>query len=460
MADDQTFDALSLDDQTELMVAAHGNLLPEDNVARNSDNWKRLRIPAMGVTDNHAHIEACFRDAMPDRAGEATIERHGAIHGVPRKGATPASAEDAGLIKGANGSTWSTSNTLIHKSGLTFRPSSSGTVVSGGQALVGIVAVDTGPQTRLTKGEVLRWSAAPTGLENEVELQVDLSDGGANVESIGDYRARILERTSQGSEGGTSSDWHQWALAASDAIATAYVYPNRNGLLSVDVAALKAGSGTSRLLDAGERAALLTYLNSVRPVGAAARVLEVVTETQDVEVIVLPESEAALSRDWDDNVPLEVDSWTAGTRTLVFTTTRPSSLAIGDRLVVAGTSGVVLVVESLSGTDGVVLVDAKGQTPGVGALVYAGGALTTPVRDAILEHFDGLGPRVGSYGVGGWIGDLRVSQLFEVIQTTDGVLDSTIVTPAANVSPSPESYPDDAQVRLIIPGNVLVRYTA
>ena len=455
---EKTFDTLDLDGNTELIVSGFANQLPDKNVGRNSDNWKRMRSVALAKTDLDAHVDACFRDALPDTAGEATINRHGSAHGVARKDATAASEDNAGKIRGTNGSSWAVTDTLRHKSGLSYKPTTSGTLGVSGEALVGIIAIDTGPKTRLTAGEVLVWDVTPPGLENEVKIVADLADGGEVQEQIGPYRGRIVNRIAEPAMGGNANDWKQWVLQSAAYIAAGYVWPNRNGRGSVDVAGLKAGSGSARLLDVSERAALLAYVDSQRPVSAAERVLDVITQALNVTVTLVPESGVQFSRDWDDSTPLVVSTWTAVTRILVFTTPRPASMAVGHRLVVDGISGIEMEIESLSSTNAVVLKDALGQTPAPAQLTYSGGPLITPVRNAILAHFDGLGPRVGDFGQGDWVGSLLLSQLFETIQTSDGVHDSTIVSPVSNVEPTPESFPFDAQVRLLVAGNILVRY--
>jgi uncharacterized phage protein gp47/JayE len=459
--DKVVYDVLDLEANREILVAAGQNIMPEKNWSRRSDNYKRMTIVALAKTDVDAHVDACFREALPDTA-VANIDRHGTLVDVERKAESPASAPDAGKITGLSGSSWMVTDELVHKSGLRFRPSIGGTLDAGGEAVVGIVAIDTGSQTRLSSGEILTWDpTTPTGLEDDVELVADLDDAGEDTESIGAYRTRILERWSEGKEGGTASDWRQWVLGADtgvDGIATAYIYPNRAGVGSVDVAALKAGSGAARLLDAGEIATLLAYLNTVRPIGATARVLEVVTQSQDVEAVIQPESGGTFGPDWDDATPPEVLTWTAATRTLMFTAARPPSMDVGDRLVIDGTSGVELKIEALSGTDGVILEDALGQTPAAGMDVYSGGPLTTPVRQAILDHFDTLGPRVGPYGLGDWISTLRHAHLFESVQTTAGVLDHDLTTPADDVEPTAETYLNETEVALLIAGDVLVRY--
>lgn len=456
-----SFDVLTLDEQTELQVAAFANELPDKNIARNSDNWKRQRVTAAATTDLHAHVDAAQRDALPDLAGEATIEEHGDTVGVPRRAATPASGENAGKIRGLALSAWTTANTLLHKSGLRFRPTANGAIGGAAtEALTGIIAIDTGPRTRLTAGEVLLWEvAAPAGLENEVELVADLSSGGEDKEPIGEYRARILNRTSQPAMGGNANDWKQWMLDSSAAIKGAYVYPNRNGLGSMDIAALKAGTGAARLLDGAERTALQTYVNALRPVHCGVpRVLEVLLQTQAVEVKVDPELGTAFSQDWDDSTPPVVSTWTAGTRTLVFTGARPPSMGVGHRLTVAGTPGLELKIEALSSTNAVIVEDARGQTPAGAALVYSGGPLVTPARDAIVALFDSLGPRVGSFGYGDWVGSLLVNRLAREVQALPGVYDHALVAPVASVEPTAETYPADSQVYLLVAGNILVRY--
>lgn len=452
------YDIGSVDDLTELEVASFKNLLPDKNVGRNSDNWKRLRSNSGAVADLHAHILTVVNDIMPDKAGEATIERLGKIYGVPRKAASPASGEDAGKVKGANGSSWDTSDSLRSTSGLRFRPAASGTLGVSGAALVGVISLDVGPATRLKAGDVLTWEATPPGLENEVELQTDLSTGGEDKESLGAYRTRILDRIAQPAMGGNANDWEEWVVESASYIATGYIWPNRNGKGSVDVAGLRAGTGSARLLDASEQAILLAYVNTKRPVSARARVLDVLAEPLNVEVTVSPESDPQYAKDWTPSVQMVVSTWTAGTRTLVFTTDRPASMAVGHRIVVAGTSGEPLEIESLSSTNAVVLKDALGQTPVATANVYPGGPLTKPTRDAIIAFINSLGPRLGDFGQGNWESTYRTSRAFEIVQTVAGVLDSTQVTPTVNTEPTAESFPNDEVVSLLVPGNIIVRY--
>lgn len=455
MADEeQTYETLDLEGNRDLLVAAGSNTLPEQDWSRNGDNYKRATINALGVTENHAHIKACFRDALPDSAGEATAGRWGGIVGVPRTGATAASAPNAGKIRGVAASTWLATDALVHKSGLRFRPTDAGVLGGGGEALVGIIAIDVGSQTRLSAGETLTWESPPPGLEATVELVADLDEGGLDAEELGPYRNRYLNRFAQPRKGGSVNDYVGWIQE--QGYPFGYAYPHRNGRGSMDVAALKAGTGSARLLDAGERADLLAFLETVRPGGVTGiRVLEVVTYPSNISAVIEPQEDPQYAPDWTPETPMSVDSWTAATRTLVFGIDRPPSMSVGDRVIPAGSNGVQLVIEAFSGSDAVVLADALGTTPS--GAVYSGGPLIDPVRDGLIAMINGLGPRVGRFGKG-WVSAIRVSEVRKVIQNTPGVFDHTLGAPIANLEATESVFPDDEWVALLIPYSILVRY--
>jgi uncharacterized phage protein gp47/JayE len=449
---------LTLDELTELLTAFGKNMLPEDDFSRGSDNWKRGRMVAGAGADINAATRSYYLNLLADNAEGEALDKIGNLYGLPRLGASQASGALAGLVSGTVSSTWATTDALVHTSGLRYFPTASGTIGASGQELVGIIAELGGIAGNLGAGEIITWETPPAGIEAEMELQVDI-EGGLDKEKDGPYRTRIINRIGQPAMGGNANDYEQWIKESSASIVSGYIWPNRNGKGSVDIAGLKAGSGSTRLLSVSERAALLAYVEALRPVHSTSRVLEVLEEQQAFEVLLTPESAEKYARDWTDTAPPIVLTWAASTRLLTFDAARPDSMAAGDRIVVEGTSGVELTIESLSGTDAVVIVKDRGQTPLALAEVYSGGPLVTPVRDAIVALVDSLGPRVDEYGAARWVSTVYHSHLFESIQTTEGVLNTQIVTPAADVTPTATAYPvDDSQINLITSGNVLVRY--
>jgi hypothetical protein len=245
------------------------------------------------------------------------------------------------------------------------------------------------------------------------------------------------------------------------AIASAYVYPLRRGRGSVDLAALHAGSGSVRVLSPQERAALQTLIDARRPVHLKSfRVLDVHVRPVDVEVTLEERPGAEHAWDWDDTAPLEVAAWEGATRTLTFTTDRPSDMAAGDRLVVktALGSGAELAIEALhADSDKVVLARAPSAPPTPGDAVYSGGALVISVRAAILAHIDALGPAVGEHGTGEWDDALSPARILAEVLKLEGVRNGTVLAPAVKVTPADPPFPTDGWVELLVPRQVLVR---
>lgn len=448
------FTVPTLDEMTDQLVADFANRFPNANVSKFSDNWKRIRNLALATTSLHRHAKVVGDDSMPDRAGGTQLDRHGSIYGVTRKPATPAKKADALRITGTVASAITTGDQLSSSDGLLFKVNETTAIPVAGFIDVDVIGVDVGSATRKSEGEVLRFVATPAGLDQEAILQADLDEDGDDEESDGAYRVRILDTIAQPGMGGNSNDFRQWALEVTG-VATAYVWPLRGGLGSVHLAALKSGTGAARIPTVGEVAEVQAYIDARRPVGYEDfLVLTTVAEPNNVEMRIDPEDDASFAFDWDDTTPLVVSTWTGATRILKFTTPRPVDMAVGDRLIhkrLIGTlnDGHEHTIEAFGAADEVVLkADAEFATapPDVGTSVYSGGPLVAPVREAIVAHIDSLGPgRADSvvpgqdFSDGGsstWEGTLRTSKLHNVSQQQDGVLDTVLVTPAANVTPA------------------------
>jgi len=439
---------------------------PNDDVSRGSDAWLRLRTLAGAVVDLHAHIDSVHDDLMADSAEDEFLDRIGTVYNVPRKGATAARKADALRVTGTVGATFSTTDekTLVHADGTRYLITDTGTLTipSGGYLDVDVAGIDTGAITRKDAGQVLTFVSPATNIDADATLQLDLDLDGEDQELNEPYRARILDKIGSPGMGGNANDYRAWALEV-EGVSTAYEWSHRNGIGSVDVAALHTGRGTSRLFLTGENTALEDYIEALRPVSVPDfRVIAVTAQPEDVEILIEPEDGSQNAFDWDDSTPFVVSAWDATLLRLTLTAPVPDDLDEGDRLIfksVAGpyNDGAELVVESKSGSY-VIVRAAPAQPPVAGDLVYSGGPLVQPVRDQVLALFDSLGPARGSYAAKAlrWEDSLRTSTLFKLAQLTSGVLDSEITTPSANVTPTD---PDGtvASVPLLTPRQVIVR---
>lgn len=464
------FTVPTLDEMAAFLVAFARMLWPDLDSSRTSTLALMSRLFAAGVTDNHAHLQGVRADATPIDAEGDGLAFWGAVTGVPRKGATVArkaaalrltnnDVVDRPVVIGAE---------LVHKSALRFALNASATVPAGATLDVAVTSIDTGSACKLAAGETLRFvGSAPTGIEEEAELQADISEGGDDLESEADWKTRILARFQLPPLGGAQEDYVTWArqLAGVDA---AYAYPIRQGLNTVDVAGLHRGTGADRRLNPAERASLLAWLNLRRPVGVTVRVLEVLAQATAIEVTVRDTGELAYAWDWHDETPLEVDAWDGPGRKMTFSTDRPDTMVAGGRIIIRDGAGLgdgrQYTIESLDGTDAVVLEDYPKGFDGADLdptsidLVYSGGHLVDAVRDALAAHVDELGtanPDAAAYGA--WEGNLRTARLAGISTATPGCRDATVAEPVANVEAVDPDFPDDGTIYLITRGRLIVR---
>lgn len=478
-------------DQTRSWLASFFRyLLPGRATSPLSFYGRLITWVAGAVTDVHAHVDATERDLMPDTAEGAGLDRQGTIWQTTRKGATSARGTAALRVTGTPAATVSIGDQLTDPdTELVYEVNSNGTVGAGNYVDVDVVAVDTGSRTRIAAGTVLEFVAAPAGITTQAELQSDLTDG-TDQEQDGAHRLRVLATIGDRPLGGSQSDFVAWALEVTG-ISEAYCYPGRAGIGSVDVAALHAERGA---LTVGERADLLAYLQERAPaylaeLGADLRALTTVAEPVNVEILVTTDGRRGYAFDWDDTVPLEIDTWTPATRTILFTTALPASMQAGHRIVirdvaVAGT-GAELVIESIAAVDTIVIEEAPAVAPSGGDLVYSGGPLVQPIRAAVLAHLGGeivyagqgiplpastaastvrlevLAMPVGTanpdQAYGTWPGTLYRATLGRLASYARGVANVTISAPATDTEATDYAIPDDYQIGVLTAGRVIVR---
>jgi uncharacterized phage protein gp47/JayE len=435
------------------------------NFSRHSDNWKRLRVVAGGLLGTYHHLSILDDDFWPDTAEGSALDRWGVIYELPRKGATPARKSDALRVFGSAASTVVVGDELT-VNGLLFQVNEADAVDAIGYVDVDVVAVSTGSQTRILAETELVFSSPPAGINATAELQLDLDEGGEDAERDADYRVRILDRIAFGSAGGNANDYKQWAREVDD-IASAYVYPNRRGLGSVDLAVLHAGSGSVRLPTATKRQEVFDYIDNAerRPIAMKNfRLIEVTELQQVVDLQVHESADATRKWDWDDETPPTVAAWTAGTRTLQLSTSRPGDMEVGDRIILATVAGdgdgAEIEIEAFGGgADEIVLVesDVPSPAPQVGDTIYSGGDLVAPVRGVVLAHMDNLGPAVGDDGTGEWEDSLQPRRLEQLALFVTGVRSTTCITPATDQTPEDPQFPNDTTLELLTPGEVVVR---
>jgi uncharacterized phage protein gp47/JayE len=457
------FDIRTLDESHSILIALHKAMLPDIDVSQMATDWLWLRTFAGGTTGNQAQTESVKTNLMPDTATGDLLQRWAKIRGVKPKTATPARKDDAFRAFGVAATSVPDGSTLTHVSGLRFKTVGANAIGAAGYVDCDLVAIDTGSATRLNAGETLTFDTPIANVEEEGELQLDLDEDGDDAESDPSIQKRVGSRFSDPPLGGARSDYEIWVTEVTG-WASAYVYPLRNGLGTVDVAPLHAGSGADGARVAPEVAELQSLIDTKkRPVSVKGfRVLLVTTSATNVEVTLLPDGLPEHEFDWDDTVPPVVSSWTAATRVLKFTGgTRPATMEAGDRLTIAqGATARERVIEVLGpAADEVTLeADALGDVPAATNTVYAGGPLVEPARAAIQALFDSLGTaNPDSKRYGAWEGNLRLGKLRGAAEGVVGVIEAVAIVPVATVEAADLVYPANTSVGLLIAARLLVR---
>lgn len=509
--------------QTRAFIIAHGKaLFPASNFDnRQGFHGKWSTFLAGAVTQLHSHANS-LNELHPLRAGDGRpINDWGDAYQVLRKGPSPARMEKAGRVRGNAGRTVTPGTQMRHdETGLLFMINNSTTVTIPGVLGVDpdsfvdadIIGVDVGSQTQLSAGSTLVFVAPPIGIEPNVVLQLDLTEDGLDNEQFGSYRGRVLDRMGNSTSGGNQPDFVGWVEASLPAVRKGYAYPNRFGRGTIDVAGFYAASGAARALSSGDRAAVLAYVQSKAPfqvsgTGGGLRVLTTVPDPQRVEILLTSNGVAAYAFDWIGSPT--VLSYNATTRELQFSGgALPSSLQAGDRLILVGSvggSGVTAQdgreyrVEAISAVDKVILDRAPPVNPAATDLIYPGGPLVTPVRDALVEHMnggrvyagrgrtpipesdaaptnptgpsvlgldilaEGIGPSNPAGKYGSWSGGLIRAVLFQIATYKAGVRNATIVSPAADYESPDDGISDgqlftmSGQIHYITPSVVIVR---
>lgn len=506
-------------DETRAFIVELGKaLFPTANYgSRQSFHGRRATYFAGGVTELHAHVSSALLDAHPATAGDGPpINSWGDAMEVPRKGATPARKAAAGRVRGTGGSTAAGGTQLRHEaSGLIFEIEN-GITIPGAPGVDGFIDADivasessgsVGSQTRLSAGEVLAFiGVTPTGLQSAVVLQLDLDEDGFDAEPFGGYRARVLADFGQPTSGGNQADFVGWALASLPTITSAFCYPERAGRGTVDVAVFYNGSGAARAVTQTDRDAVAAYIKTVAPFqiggrNSGLRILVTIPDPRPVEILIDTDGRSAFAFDWDDSSHPTVLSWQPGgvTNKLRFAAALPTSLRAGHRLILVGVAtvqdGRQFTIESIAGSDAVILAETPAVAPAATDKIFSGGPVVDPIRNAISAHLDGqivyagrgltplpastaessgtsiVGLDILAEGVGpanpagfynstdgpSWSGAILLASLFAIARYQAGVRNVVIVTPSIDYEALDDPFPNSAQIHYVTPGAVVIR---
>ena len=232
------------------------SLIPDADISADSDHYVHASRLASCAAGQYAHQTWITRQIFPDTADTDYLERHAALRGITRRAATRAGG--TATLAGTAGAVLPAGAQM--KLGNRFYTTTADATIDGSlSARVPIVATEAGEQGNCdtTAGQLM---AASAGISSDVVLS---ATGGTDAENDASLLSRLLERIRRPPAGGNRHDYKNWALSV-DGVSSAYVYPLRRGLGTVDVAITSA----NQLPSAETLVAVQNYIDAVRPVTA------------------------------------------------------------------------------------------------------------------------------------------------------------------------------------------------
>lgn len=438
----------------------YGVAQPDKNVSRGSDPYRLGRTVSGTAWGIFGKVKWVVEKLLPDSTVNWVQDRWGKIYSFLRKQPQGSSGTNALRVTGTIGNAVPVNSQLAHADGTLYHVTSAGAVIGGsGYVDVSIAADSKGQATNKGAGETLTFSPAPSGIDADATLQLALT-GGIDLETPTEFGPRLQQHIAEPQEGGSIADWQEWVLSQLG-VATAYVWAHRRGGGTMDVAGLGKGTGAARVLPASVITAIDDYIESVRPGNVRDfLVLTTVPVAQDVRCIIGID-ENGYKWDWSDGgIGYVITAFDAVAKTITVPTA-PVAVIAGLRLQVNGEEarvtnrvGNVLTLTFDNDHEGnAVAWFTFAIAVGVDA-IRASGDLVRPVRFAVIDLFNTLGPARSTWSETSWTDQIKLSKLFAAITDVAGVDDATIITPPGNVSPPADTF--GASVSFLVPGKIEV----
>lgn len=221
------------------------------------------RVQAAAVHTVYGYIDYLARNLLPDQADEDWLTRHANMKRCPRKAATFAS----GFAR------WNVTTdgipipagVTIQRDDLTSYTTTAAATSAGGVLRVPVICDTAGKVGNTDDGLTLRLVSPITGLTSAGVA--DSIQGGADIEELEVWRARVIERWYWTPQGGADGDYEVWAKEVAG-VTRAWTYRHWSGRGTVGV--MVANSDLfNPIPDAATVAAVQAYIEPRAPVAGA-----------------------------------------------------------------------------------------------------------------------------------------------------------------------------------------------
>ena len=245
----------------------------------------------------HGHIDWVSKQIIPDTAESEYLERWANVWGIYRLGGDQSSGTIT--VSGTSGSQATAGSILQRADGIQYAIDSTVTIPLGGSITANVTAVSAGSIADSDNSVSLSFTSPLSGI-NTTAAVIAIS-GGADVESDDALRERLLARIGNPPQGGSATDYEQWALAVAG-VTRAWVAPLEMGPGTVTVRFVR-DSDASIYPDAGEVADVQAYIDARRPVTADVYVVAPIDAPLAMTIQLLPNNatvQAAVTAELQD----------------------------------------------------------------------------------------------------------------------------------------------------------------
>ncbi len=306
-------------------------------------------------------------------------------------------------------------------------------------------AITLGTDGNQANGTELTVNSPPAGVLSTAVIASTVTNA-RDAELDPELQLRISNQTKYRPASGNEAHYRAWAMEVAG-VTDCAVYPRWDGDTTITVVPV-GPPGSNRTLSVAVRNAVAAKILAERPMNVTATVESLAAWAAAETVAVEVRAEPGYEQDWTNGTDsIDVASTSADKKTVFLDADPTGTIEVGDRVIGYSGAGLVAeqrIVDVVTGapTNSVHVTVAFSAALAGTTVLTPGGPLWQPVRDAIQDVFDVLGPSGSSTAgkprfppveSGELPPHLRLQDLYSAIGAIEGVESCLISDPASDV---------------------------